>query len=284
MLTTTKEMLQKACKEGYAVPAINTQGGTYDMIRAICMAAEELNSPIILAHYLNTGTYAGHDWFYQTAKWMAEKVTVPVAIHLDHGDSFQHCMEMLQLGFTSIMYDGSSLPLEENASTTAEVVRVCHAFGVPVEAEMGQLARVDSQSNTQEEASVVNPEDVRRFLELCSPDFLALGIGNAHGFYNGPPQIRIDVLEQCRKFTDIPFVLHGCTGMSEQQIQDAIAQGVAKLNFGTQIRCAYLRYLKEGLEQGIDQGHSWRLSAYAEEKLRQDVKEIIQIAGSSGKA
>lgn len=284
MLTTTKEMLQKACKEGYAVPAINTQGGTYDMIRAICMAAEELNSPIILAHYLNTGTYAGHDWFYQTAKWMAEKVTVPVAIHLDHGDSFQHCMEMLQLGFTSIMYDGSSLPLEENASTTAEVVRVCHAFGVPVEAEMGQLARVDSQSNTQEEASVVNPEDVRRFLELCSPDFLALGIGNAHGFYNGPPQIRIDVLEQCRKFTDIPFVLHGCTGMSEQQIQDAIAQGVAKLNFGTQIRCAYLRYLQEGLEQGIDQGHSWRLSAYAEEKLRQDVKEIIQIAGSSGKA
>ena len=140
------------------------------MIRAICMAAEELNSPIILAHYLNTGTYAGHDWFLSNCQVDGGKSNGSVAIHLDHGDSFQHCMEMLQLGFTSIMYDGSSLPLEENASTTAEVVRVCHAFGVPVEAEMGQLARW-TQSNTQEEASVVNPEDVRRFLELCSPDF-----------------------------------------------------------------------------------------------------------------
>ncbi len=284
MLTTTKEILQKAYEGRYAVAAINTQGGTYDMIRAICMAAEELDSPVILAHYLHTGTYAGHDWFYETAKWMAQKVKVPVAIHLDHGDSFQHCMEMLQLGFTSIMYDGSALPLEENAANTAEIVRVCHAFGVPVEAELGQLARLDAQGNMESEARVVDPQHVRRYLELCSPDFLALGIGNAHGFYSGPPKIRVDVLEQCRKFTDIPFVLHGCTGMSEQQIQDAIAQGVAKINFGTQVRYAYVNYLKEGLEQNIDEGHSWRLSAYASGKLQQDVKGIIQMAGSAGKA
>lgn len=284
MLTTTKEMLQKAHDGRYAVAAINTQGGTFDMIRAICLAAQELDSPVILAHYLNTGAYAGHDWFYQAAKWMAEQVKVPVAIHLDHGDSFEHCMEMLKLGFTSIMYDGSALPLEENAARTAEVIRVCHAFDVPVEAELGELARLDAQGNRTGEASVVNPEEVKRFLALCDPDSLALGIGNAHGFYSGPPNIRIDVLEQCRAFTDIPFVLHGCTGMSEEQIQQAIAQGVSKLNFGTQVRYAYVNYLKEGLEQGIDEGHFWKLSAYAEGKLRQDIKEIIQLAGSAGKA
>ena len=110
MLTTTYEMLQKAYEGHYAVPAINTQGGTYDIIRAVCMAAEELRSPVILAHYVNTGAYSGHDWFYETAKWMAAKVSVPVAIHLDHGDSFERCMEMLKLGFTSIMFDGSALP------------------------------------------------------------------------------------------------------------------------------------------------------------------------------
>lgn len=284
MLTTAKEMLQKAREGRYAVAAINTQGGTYDMIHAICMAAEELDSPVILAHYMNTGAYSGHDWFYQTAKWMADKVKVPVAIHLDHGDSFEHCMEMLKLGFTSIMYDGSALPLEQNAANTAEVVRVCHAFGVPVEAELGELARLDAEGNKVGESSVVKPENVRRFLELCSPDFLALGIGNAHGFYSGPPEIRVDVLAECGKFTDIPFVLHGCTGMSSEQIKEAVAQGVAKINFGTQIRFAYVRYLKEGIDEGIDEGHFWRLSAYAENRLRQDVKEIITMAGSPGRA
>ena len=123
MLTTTYEMLQNAYKGHYAVPAINTQGGTYDIIRAVCMAAEELRSPVILAHYVNTGAYSGHDWFYETAKWMAAKVSVPVAIHLDHGDSFERCMEMLKLGFTSIMIDGSALPVEENAA--ARVLENC---------------------------------------------------------------------------------------------------------------------------------------------------------------
>ncbi|MFV0353400.1 MAG: ketose-bisphosphate aldolase [Oscillospiraceae bacterium] len=284
MLTTTKEMLQKANEGHYAVAAINTQGANYDIIRAICTAAEEMQSPIILAHYLSTGTYAWHDWFFQTAKWMAEKVSVPVAIHLDHGDSFEHCMEMLKLGFTSIMYDGSALPLEENAKATQEIIRVCHAFDVPVEAEYGELARLDAAGNKMGESTVANPQNVQRFLELCSPDFLALGIGNAHGFYSGPPEIRIDILQACRKFTDIPFVLHGCTGMSETQIKEAIAQGVSKINFGTQIRYAYVKYLKEGIDTGIDEGHFWKLSIYAEQRLRQDIKQIITTAGSQGKA
>lgn len=284
MLTTTKDMLAKAYEGHYAVPAINTQGGTYDIIRAICMAAEETKSPVILAHYLSTGSYSGNDWFVETARWMAERVNVPVAIHLDHGDTFEHCMELLKLGCTSIMFDGSALPIEENAAQTGEIIRICHAFGVPVEAEIGELARLDDLGRISGSSNVADPKNVRRYLELCSPDSLAIGIGNAHGFYKGPVNIQIDVLKECRKFTDIPFVLHGCTGMDESLVRRSIDFGVAKINFGTQIRYQYIDYLKEGLQQGVDEGHAWKLSRFAEQKLREDIKKIIRLAGSEGKA
>lgn len=284
MLTTSFEMMEKAYREGYAVPAINTQGGTYDIIRAICMAAEELKSPVILAHYVNTGAYSGHDWFYETAKWMAEKVSIPVAIHLDHGDSFERCMEMLHIGFTSIMYDGSAFSVEENARRTEKVAKVCRAFGVPLEAEIGELARLDDQGHQMGLSNIADPQVVKQYLELCSPDSLAIGIGNAHGFYKGPVDIHVDVLEKCREFTDIPFVLHGCTGMDETLIRRAIKAGVAKINFGTQVRCNYVNYIKEGLAQGRDEGHAWKLSSYAEQRLREDIKDIIRLAGSEGKA
>ncbi len=284
MLTTSTEMMKKAYESGYAVPAINTQGGTYDIIRAICMAAEEEKSPVILAHYVSTGGYSGHDWFYQTAKWMAEQVSVPVAIHLDHGDSFDCCMKMLQIGFTSIMFDGSNLPVEENAAKTEEVARACRAFGVPLEGEIGELARLDDKGRRVGASNIADPEVVRQFLSLCSPDSLAIGIGNAHGFYQGPVDIHVEVLEQCRKFTEIPFVLHGCTGMDEELVRRAIKSGVAKINFGTQVRCNYIHYLKEGLAENKDQGHAWKLSSYAESRLREDIKDIIHLAGSEGKA
>ena len=284
MLTTTEEMLRKAYKGHYAVPAINTQGGCYDIIRAICLAAEKAGSPVILAHYLNTGTYSGHDWFFETAKWMAEKVNVPVAIHLDHGDTYEHCIEMLRYGFTSLMYDGSAFLVEENATRTNEVLRAAHAVGVPVEAEIGELARLDDAGNLTGSSNTAQPEDVRRYLSLCQPDSLAIGIGNAHGFYNGPVDLHLEVLKACRNFTDIPFVLHGCTGMAEQQVRQSLEFGVAKINFGTQIRTQYVEYLREGLAQKIDQGHAWRLSQYASDRLVGDVQEIIRLAGSAGKA
>ncbi len=283
MLTTTKEMLRRAQEGGYAVAAVNTQGGTYDIIRAVCMAAQELHSPVILAHYLSTGAYSGHDWFYQTAKWMAEKVDVPVAIHLDHGDTVDHCRECLELGFTSIMYDGSSLPLEENAANTNQVITACHERGVMVEAEIGQIGRLDAQGNNMDSTNVADPEQVLAYLELCSPDSLAVGIGNAHGFYKAKPEIHLEVLEAVRRHTDVPFVLHGCTGMDTEMIRTAVGFGVAKINFGTQVRHNYMTYLREGCKMDF-QDHAWRLSAYAEERLRGDIREIIRLAGSEGRA
>lgn len=284
MLVTSKEMLEKACREGYAVPAVNTQGGTYDIIRAACMAAEACGSPIILAHYLSTGAYSGHAWFFKTAQWMAQQVRVPVAIHLDHGDTLENCRQMLDYGFTSIMYDGSGYPMEENACRTNQVIQYAHALGVPVEAEIGQLARLDDRGQVTESANQTDPETVREFLKLCQPDSLAIGIGNAHGFYKGKVDIRVDILEDCREFTRIPFVLHGCTGMDEALIRRAVRAGVAKINFGTQIRCQYVQYLRQGLAEGVDQGHAWRLSRYASGRLEEDITKIIRLAGSEGKS
>lgn len=284
MLTTNKEMLQKACEHGYAIPAINTQGGNFDIIWAACRAAEELKSPMILAHYISTGAYSGNDWFVQVAKWCANKVSVPVSIHLDHGDSFGTCMEALRLGFTSVMIDGSTKPIAENAALTNKVLEVAKYFEVPVEAEIGELLRLGKDGVAQENKNVANPDQVKEFLSLCHPDTLAIGIGNAHGFYHGTPDIKLDVLREVIKFCDLPLVLHGCSGMSEDIIKEAIRLHVAKINFGTEIRYKYVQYYEEGLKNLNHEGHSWKLSQYANQKLVDDVKKIILLSGSAGKA
>ena len=284
MLTTNLEQLKKAAKEGYAIPAINTQGGNSDIIMAICKAAEEMRSPIILAHYVATGAYSGDDWFVQVAKWCAGKVSVPVSVHLDHGSDFAICMQALKLGFTSLMIDGSATPVEENAALTQSVVKVAHEFGVPVEAEIGELQRLDADGAVLENKNTADPEQVRQFLSLCSPDTLAIGIGNAHGYYKGEPDIKLDVLRKVREFTDIPLVLHGCTGMKEDIIRESIGLGVAKINFGTEIRYKYLQHYQEGLNTLNHQGHSWKVSQFACNALAGDVKNIIRLSGSAGKA
>lgn len=284
MLDTTFSMLKDAQKRGYAVPAINTQGGSYDIIWACCRAAQDLRSPMILAHYAATGAYSGNDFFANVASWCAKKADVPVAIHLDHGDSFEICMASLQNGFTSLMIDGSRLPLEENAALTNKVWETARCFNVPVEAEIGELLRLDDPESMKNAKNVADPELVKAFLSLCTPDSLAIGIGNAHGYYKDMPNIRLDVLQKVRGLTDIPLVLHGCTGMSETVIRQAIQTGMCKINFGTEIRYKYMQHLKEGMEQLDLQGHSWKLSQYANDRLTEDVKAIIRLAGSEGKA
>jgi len=283
MLTNNMEMIRDAQKRGYAIPAINTQGGNYDIIRAICSAADALRSPIILAHYTATGTYSGDNWFVEVCKWMASKVSVPVSIHLDHGDSFETCMRALKLGFTSVMIDGSDKPIKENIRLTNDVIRVAKSFDVPVEAEVGELLRLDGTGGHLENKNTANVDEVREFLEGCQPDTLAVGIGNAHGYYNGTPDIKIEILEQIREFSDIPLVLHGCTGMDNSTIKRAIKAGVCKINFGTHIRYKYVELFQEGINNLDHNGHSWKISQYAEEKLQQEIKDIIMLSGSNGK-
>ncbi|MGI6578981.1 MAG: class II fructose-bisphosphate aldolase [Saccharofermentanales bacterium] len=282
MLCTSKEMINKAYKEGYAVPSINTQGGTYDIIRAICDIAEERRSPVILAHYMSTGIYAGHDWFVEVAKWCADKVSVPVAIHLDHGDSFETAMYCLKLGFTSLMVDFSNDPIKENAKKTNEVIRVSKEFGVPVEAEVGVLARID-QYNDEEKTQITKFEDVVEFLEICRPDMLALGVGNAHGFYTSEPNINQSLLIKTKEYANTPLVLHGGTGIPERMIKEAISNGIAKINFGTLVRTKYVEFLQEAFHSINHNNHSWKISQYAKQKLEKIINQIIDLSGSANK-
>ncbi len=284
MLGSHTDMLKKARAGGYAVPAINTQGGNYDIIWAICRAAQELRSPIILAHYASTGAYSGNDWFVEVSRWCAAKVDVPVSIHLDHGDSLALCREAVDLGFTSVMIDGSTLPVEKNAALTKEVTALCRPLGIHVEAEIGELQRLNAEGAQMPSKNIADVKQVREFLNLCRPDSLAIGIGNAHGYYRGEPDIHLEVLEAVCGFTDLPLVLHGCTGMRPEIIRRSLSMGIAKINFGTEIRYKYLQYYEQGIRELNHQGHSWKVSQFANDRLAGDIRAIIRLSGSEGKA
>ena len=282
-LVTSKELVLDAQARGYAVPAINTQGGSYDIIRACCEAAEEAGSPIMLAMYVANVHYYGMDWFANVSKYFAEKVKVPVAIHLDHGDTFENCIIAIKNGFTSVMLDCSSDSIQDNILKTNEILKAAHSVNVSVEAEVGELQRLDDMTSSYENKNIANVKDVKEYLEGCQPDLLAVGIGNAHGFYKGKPNIRLDVLKEIREITNIPLVLHGSTGIPEEDVREAINIGISKINFGTIIRHKYLEFYKEGIDTLEHKAHSWMIAKYAENKLKGVVKDIINLSGSANR-
>lgn len=283
MLVSATELMQDAQKNKYAVPAINTQGGSYDIIRAMMEAAEEAGSPMMIAMYVNNVHYYGMDWFANVSKTLGSQVKVPVAIHLDHGDTFENCCKAVKCGFTSVMLDCSHDSIEENARKTNEVIRMAHACGVSVEAEVGELQRLDAEGGCGDNQNIANLADVQKFVDNSQPDMLAIGIGNAHGFYKGEPNIRLDVLEQVREITDIPLVLHGCTGMDEDIVRKSIQMGICKINFGTLIRHKYMEYYKEGIDTLKHNAHSWMVAKYAMEKLKVNIKDIIDLSSSANR-
>jgi ketose-bisphosphate aldolase len=173
MIVTSKELVKDAQKLGYAVPAINTQGGNYDIIRAIVEAAEEAESPIMLAMHIANIQYYGMEWFANVAKFFGEKASVPICIHLDHGDTFDNCIRAIKVGFTSVMLDCSMDKIEENIRKTNEVIRCAKVVGVSVEAEVGELQRLDKDGNIKENKNLASVEDVKKFTKECQPDMLS---------------------------------------------------------------------------------------------------------------
>jgi len=282
-LTTSKEMVDKACREGYAVAAMNTNGGNYDIMRAILETAEEMKAPVILNCYTVNAQYQGFEHIAISAKQLIKEFapTVPVALHLDHGKTFGDVARALRAGFTSVMYDGSSLPVEENVAVTRKVLEAAYACDVPVEAELGQLLQGQSDPDNP---AIVQVKDVQAFTAGVRVDMLAIAIGNSHGYYKGAPKINIGRLREVRQITDIPLVLHGCTGMPEAMVKECIALGMAKVNFGTMLRNNYLKYYKDAIENTDHQGHPWRVMQAAKDRLKKDVAWIIGLTGSQGKA
>ncbi len=240
MLVTTKEMLLDAQRNHYAVGAFNIEN--LEFVMAVLAAAEETKSPVIMQTTPGTVKTAGLDYFYGMVKAAAERASVPVALHLDHGDGFDRCMQALRVGYTSVMIDGSHETFEDNIALTKSVAAVGAAMGVPVEAELGKVGgKEDDGPAVEGENPYTDPDEAREFVERTGCTSLAIGVGTAHGVYTETPHIEQDVVKAIRAVVDVPLVLHGTSGVPDEQVAEAVKNGICKVNYATELRQAYTK-------------------------------------------
>lgn len=275
MLVNLNDVLFDAQKNHYAVGLFNTTDT--DAIEAAITAAEEMRSPIILGTAEVLLPYGDLKLIAPTMVSLAKSASVPVVVHYDHGLTFERCMEAIQLGFSSIMFDGSAGDEEENLKATREIVKVAHALGVTVEGEIGHVGEA---INRDEEASdmYTTPQDAINFIEKTGVDALAIAIGTAHGVYKSTPKLDVERLKEIRKATDTPLVLHGGSGLPEDDLKATIREGIAKLNIFTDLYIAGLKVINEG---GTDY-HEVRTKKVA--AIKDVVRDKIALFGSAGKA
>ena len=251
MLVTTKEMLLDAKKNHYGVGAFNVEN--LEFVMAVLKAAEETKSPVIMQTTPGTIKTAGLDYFYGMVKAAAERTEIPVALHLDHGDGYNRCMQALRTGYTAVMIDGSHELVEDNIALTKSVADAGAAMGVPVEAELGKVGGKEDDGPTVEgENPYTDPDEAVEFVERTGCTSLAIGVGTAHGVYVGTPHIQQDVVKAIASKLDIPLVLHGTSGVPDEQVAEAIKNGICKVNYATELRQAftkgYMRYMSENPE------------------------------------
>ena len=236
-LVTTKEMLLRAQAGHYAVGAFNVEN--MEMVMAVVQAAEESRAPVIMQTTPSTVKYAGLDYYLAMAKAAAERATVPVAMHLDHGDSFELAMQALRTGYTSIMIDGSHDSFEDNIALTRRVTDACAPSGVPVEAELGKVGGKEDDLEGGDGNPFTDPQQAKEFVERTCVDSLAVAIGTAHGLYKGVPKLDFDRLSAIRELVSIPLVLHGASGVPDEAVRESIRRGICKVNFATELRIAF---------------------------------------------
>lgn len=238
---TTKQMLLDAQAGGYAVGAFNVEN--MEMVKAVIAAAEEMHSPVILQTTPSTVEYGTLPTFVALVMAEAKKVKVPVALHLDHGNSFDMAVRAIKEGYTSIMIDGSKSSFDKNIEITKAVVAVALPNDIPVEAELGKVG--GKEDNTEAEADTnTDPLQAKEFVERTGIDSLAIAIGTAHGFYVGTPILDKERLSRIKKLVSVPLVLHGASGLSSEDIRDCINRGICKVNFATELRAAYTEAMK----------------------------------------
>lgn len=280
-LTNSRALLQDAQEHGYAVGAFNIEN--MEMIQAVIAAAEAERAPLILQTTPSTLRYADPALFAAMARAMAEKASVAIAIHLDHGDSFVLCRQAAEDGYTSLMIDGSALPLKENIALARSVVQMSAAMpGHPcVEAELGRLGgKEDGMEVKPGEELYTDPDEAARFAAETGIDSLAMAIGTAHGFYKGKPQLAFSRLAQLRDAVSIPLVLHGSSGVPDEDIRRAITLGVCKVNFATELRVAYTQAVRDCLATDSSIYDPKKYGASARNAVTALVRHRIQICGA----
>ena len=287
MLVNATEMLKKAKAEGYAVGQFNINN--LEWTKAVLLTAEECKSPVILGVSEGAGKYmTGYTTVAAMVKAMINElgITVPVALHLDHG-SYEHAFKVIEAGFSSVMFDGSHYAIDENVEKTKEIIALAHSKGISVEAEVGSIGGEEDGVVGGGEVADVN--ECKMIADL-GVDMLAAGIGNIHGKYpENWAGLRFDVLEQISNATNpMPLVLHGGTGIPADMIQKAISLGVAKINVNTECQIAFSAAVREYIEAGKDlQGKGFdprKLLAPGSAAIKATVKEKMELFGSVGKA
>ena len=280
-LVTTKKMLLDAQKNGYAVGAFTVEN--MEMVMAVVSAAEETKSPVIMQTTPSTVKYAGFDYFYANVKVAAQKANVPVAIHLDHGNSFELAMKAYRTGYTSIMIDGSHGSFEENIALTKSVVDVCKNGNVPVEAELGKVGGKEDDLDGGE-GGYTDPLEAKEFVQRTGADSLAISIGTAHGVYKGKPKLDLNRLSQIREVVDIPLVLHGTSGVPDDIVTECVNRGICKVNYATDLRIAFTKGVKKVLEENPDTIDPKKYNSQGREEVKEYVKSKMIVVKSAGQA
>ncbi|HIS33211.1 MAG TPA: class II fructose-bisphosphate aldolase [Candidatus Limivivens intestinipullorum] len=280
-LVTSKWMLEDAQKRGYAVGAFNVEN--MEMVKAVIAAAQELKAPVMLQTTPSTVKYAGLSMYAAMAAAEAEKASVPVCIHLDHGSSFELAVQAIKAGYTSVMIDGSKEPFEENVAVSKRVADVAKACGIPVEAELGKVGGKEDDLEAEADTNT-DPMEAKEFVERTGITSLAVAIGTAHGFYVGTPVLDKERLSEIRKVVDIPLVLHGASGLSDEDVSDCVKRGICKVNFATELRAAYTAAVKKLLEEKPETFDPKALGKVGMAAVTELVKGRMKVLGCDGKA
>ncbi|MBQ9783137.1 MAG: class II fructose-bisphosphate aldolase [Clostridia bacterium] len=281
---TSEQMLREAQKGGYAIGAFNFEN--LEMAMAILAAAEELRAPVMLQTTPSTVKYASLDSFYGIVKALADKATVPVCLHLDHGSSYELAVDALGAGYSSVMIDGSKESLEDNIALTARVVAAAEGK-IPVEAELGTVGGKED-STVATGTAYTDPDDAVKFVKESGCTSLAVGIGTAHGIYVGTPVLDTDRLAAIRAKLieagcDIPLVLHGASGLSEAAVRECIEKGICKVNFATELRQAYTEGIKEYLAADPAVFDPKKYGKAAMQKVKEAVVARMKVCGCDGR-
>ena len=280
-LVTTLEMLKDAQENHYAVGAFNVEN--MEMAQAIIGAAEELRAPVILQTTPSTLRYAEPALYLANVKALAERASVPVAMHLDHGDSYELCVKAFRAGYTSIMIDGSKLPLDENIALTRRVVELCAPAGVPVEGELGRVGGKEDDLECEDGGYTV-PSEAVRFEAETGLSSMAVGIGTAHGVYKETPVLNVELVGTLRGQLDVPMVMHGASGLTDESIQACIAKGICKVNFATELRIAYTNAVRQLLAEKPEAFDPKAYGKVGRAAVAEVVKNRIRVCGCAGKA
>lgn len=285
-LVSMTDMLNKAKDGKYAVGQFNINN--LEFTQAILQAAEEEKSPVILGVSEGAARYmGGFKVIVKMVEALMEEygITVPVAIHLDHGSSFEVCAKAIHAGFTSVMIDGSHLPLEENIALTKKVVELAHIHGVSVEAELGRIGgQEDDLVVDDAEAAYAVPSECEQLVRETGVDCFAPALGSVHGPYKGEPNLGFDRMEEIMKLTGVPLVLHGGTGIPLKDIQRAISLGTAKINVNTENQIASAKKVREVLAENPDLYDPRKYLGPARDAIKETVIQKMREFGSSGKA